>query len=77
MPGMTPPFVIPALVAAGVALSVVGGGPQEERRAAEGIHHPVTLHLPEATYDALAAEGRGMQGVQDRATRLLVEATGR
>ncbi|HEV7370907.1 hypothetical protein [Arenibaculum sp.] len=74
---MTPPVVIPALVAAGVALAVVGGGPREERQAAAGIHYPVTLYLPEATYDALAKEGRGMQGIQDRAMRLLVEATGR
>lgn len=77
MPGTTPPFVIPVLLAAGVALVVAFGPPVEEPRAAAGSGHPVTLHLPAATYDALSRQGGGMPGIQERATRMLVEATGR
>lgn len=76
MPGMTPPFVIPALLAVGVALAVIAAGPSEGRGAAAGTGHPVTLHLPEATYDALSRSGGGLPGIQDRATRLLIEAVG-
>jgi hypothetical protein len=78
MPGTTPPFVIPALVAAGVALVAAFGPPgAEPRAAAAGAGHPVTLHLPAATYEALSRQGGGVPGVQERATRMLVEAAGR
>lgn len=76
MPGTTPPFVIPALLAVGVALAAIIGGPQEGRRAAAGAGHPVTLYLPKATYDALSDGGGDVPGIQDRATRLLVQAVG-
>ncbi len=73
MHGTTPPFVIPAMLAAGVALVAAFGPAHEDPRAAIRAGHPVTLHLPTATYDALAREGGGMPGLQDRAIRLLVE----
>lgn len=76
MPWMTPPFLVPALLAVGVALTVIVAGPSEGRRAAIGTGHPVTLHLPEATYDALSRDGGGLPGIEDRATRLLIEAVG-
>jgi hypothetical protein len=76
MPGTTPPFVIPALLAVGVALAAIIGGPQEGRRVAVDADHPVTLYLPKATYDTLSKDGGDVPGIQDRATRLLVQAVG-
>jgi hypothetical protein len=72
MRGLTPPFVIPALVIAGVALTMVYGGPQEPGR----LGYPVTVYLPKATYESLSREGGAISDIQARAARMVVQAAG-